>query len=382
MDDLSKEALERYSRHIVLPEIGTRGQQKLQKAAVLLVGAGGLGSAQAVYLAAAGVGRIGLIDDDRVALSNLQRQVIYKNADIGRKKVEAAQQYLGALNPEIKIDIFDERLESSNALELFRPFDVILDGSDNFATRYLINDVCVLLGKPNVYGSVYRFEGQVSVFGVPGGPCYRCLYPYPPAPGEIMDCAAGGVFGALPGIIGSLQAIETIKLITGVGKNLTGRLLQIDTLGPRFEEIGFYRNTGCAVCGDHPVIRSPINYDEFCRTDEDLLSQEIADRNGISPEALQALLLSKNQARLIDVREPAELDICRIEPAENIPAGRIEKLFQDAEPERELIVFCRSGIRSARIVQQFRERGFTNVRHLKGGILAWIDRIDPEQPGY
>jgi adenylyltransferase/sulfurtransferase len=382
MDNLSKDTLERYSRHIVLPEIGIRGQQKLQDAAVLLVGAGGLGSAQAVYLAAAGVGRIGLIDDDRVALSNLQRQVIYKNTDVGRKKVEAARQYLGELNPEIKIDVFDERLESSNALDLCKPYDVILDGSDNFATRYLINDVCVLLRKPNVYGSVYRFEGQVSVFGAPGGPCYRCLYPYPPAPGEIMDCAAGGVFGALPGIIGSLQAIETIKLITGVGRNLIGRLLQIDTLGPRFEEIGIDRNAGCAVCGDHPVIRSPINYDQFCRTDEDLLLREIADRDGISPEVLQKLLISNKQIRLIDVREPAELDICRIEPAENIPAARIEKLFQEAEPERELIVFCRSGIRSARIVKQLREQGFSNVRHLTGGILGWIEQVDPGQPGY
>jgi len=382
MKDLSKDAIERYSRHIVMPEIGLEGQEKLNRAAVLVVGVGGLGSAQAIYLAAAGVGRIGLIDDDQVALSNLQRQVIYRNKDVGRKKIEAAREHMKELNPYVEIDSYDTLLVSDNAMDICAPYDIILDGSDNFGTRYLINDVSILQNKPNVYGSIHRFEGQISVFGIPGEPCYRCLYPYPPAPGEIESCAVGGVFGALPGIVGSLQVIETIKLITGQGMNLSGRLLLIDTLKMKYDEIKIDRNEQCPVCGDNPVITAPINYDEFCGLDEDTKFIEEADRHGISPESLNQALRDGENIKLIDIREQTETRICRIDKAENFPAGRYEELFTYIKDDDQVVLYCRSGIRSARLVNQLKTRGNKNTRHLIGGILAWIECIDPEQPKY
>ncbi len=382
MKRLSREEIERYSRQIVLPEIGLEGQKRLKNASVLLVGVGGLGSSQALYLAAAGVGRIGLIDEDRVTLSDLQRQVIYDHDDIGRNKVSSAGKRLKKLNPTIEIVTYDTFLNSGNALELCARYDIVLDGSDNFATRYLINDVCVLQGKPNIYGSVYRFHGQLSVFGYDGGPCYRCLYPYPPVPGQIESCAVGGVFGVLPGLIGCLQAVEAIKLITGQNTALSGRLLLFDALDMEFEEVKIERDTNCPVCGENPVIRQPVDYEEFCGIIQD--EQIIADAEsyGISAESLQKKLGSEKKIKLIDIREPAETLICQIDGSINVPYSRIESLWSYIKPDDHVVLFCRAGIRSARALRILIDRGYERVNHLQGGILAWIDAIDPDQPKY
>jgi molybdopterin/thiamine biosynthesis adenylyltransferase/rhodanese-related sulfurtransferase len=382
VNTFSKEETERYSRHLVLQEIGPEGQKKLKQSSVLLVGAGGLGSAQAVYLAAAGVGRIGLIDNDVVALSNLQRQVIYRTDDVGRSKVETTRMHLHNLNPFVEIQVYDDLLQSSNALEICGRYDLIIDGSDNFATRYLTNDTAVILSKPNVYASIYRFEAQISVFGTNGGPCYRCLFPYPPAPGAIESCAVGGVLGVLPGIAGSIQALEAIKLITGIGESLSGRLLLIDGLKMHMEEIKISRNEKCPVCGNDPVITSPIDYDEFCGLDEDLKLRTSVEPYSVRPGALKKILDAGEKVKLIDIREPGETRICNIKGSVNIPSGRIGEIENTVGTGDPVILYCRSGIRSARILSYLRRKGFENIKHLAGGILNWIEEVDPTQPRY
>ncbi len=379
--ELTPEDIKRYSRHLILPEVGVEGQQKLKAAKVLLIGAGGLGSPAGLYLAAAGVGRIGIVDFDAVDFSNLQRQILHGTADVGRSKLQSAKDRLLAINPDLEVDTYETALSSTNALDLFRDYDVILDGTDNFPTRYLVNDACVLLGKPNAYGSIFRFEGQASVFAVPGGPCYRCLYPEPPPPGLVPSCAEGGVLGVLPGVIGTIQATETIKLILGTGQPLVGRLLLYDAFNMRFRELKLRRDPQCPVCGDHPTVKALIDYDQFC---------------GIAPAAstpvpettvaeLKARIDRGDNVFILDVRETNEFQICRIPGSTLIPLGelprRLNELPQGPDAP-DIVVHCKMGGRSAKAVRQLTEKGFARVQNLKGGILEWIDRVDPTQSKY
>ena len=386
--ELSNAEVERYSRHLILPEVGIDGQRRLKAGRVLCVGAGGLGSPAALYLAAAGVGTIGIIDFDAVDASNLQRQILHGTPDVGRSKLQSARDRLSALNPEVRIETHEAALTSKNALALFRDFDVILDGTDNFATRYLVNDACVLLGKPNAYGSIFRFEGQASVFATKNGPCYRCLYPEPPPPGLVPSCAEGGVLGVLPGVIGTIQATESIKLLLGGGSTLIGRLLLYDAWNMRFRELKLRRDPACPVCGDHPTVRELIDYDQFCGITQ---PAAVAAASGalpadleVSVEQLKDIQTSGRPLYLLDVREPHEFQICRIPGSTLIPLGqlpaRVTELPTGAGAP-EIIVHCRSGVRSAKAVRQLQERGIAS-RNLKGGILAWIDRIDPTLPKY
>jgi len=378
---LTPEDFQRYSRHLILPEVGVEGQQKLKAAKVLLIGAGGLGSPAGLYLAAAGVGRIGIVDFDAVDFSNLQRQILHGTADVGRSKLQSAKDRLLAINPDLDVDTYETALTSKNALDLFKDYDVIVDGTDNFPTRYLVNDACVLLGKPNAYGSIFRFEGQASVFAFPGGPCYRCLYPEPPPPGLVPSCAEGGVLGVLPGVIGTIQATEAIKLILGVGQPLVGRLLLYDAFTMRFRELKLRRDPACPVCGDHPTVTALIDYDQFC---------------GIAPAAsapvpettvqdLKSRVDRGDRLFILDVREPNEFQICRIPGSTLIPLGelprRLAELPQGADAP-DIVVHCKMGGRSAKAVRQLTEKGFTRVQNLKGGILEWIDKIDPTQTKY
>ena len=386
--ELSNAEVERYSRHLILPEVGIDGQRRLKAGRVLCVGAGGLGSPAALYLAAAGVGTIGIIDFDAVDASNLQRQILHGTPDVGRSKLQSARDRLSALNPEVRIETHEAALTSKNALALFRDYDVILDGTDNFATRYLVNDACVLLGKPNAYGSIFRFEGQASVFATKNGPCYRCLYPEPPPPGLVPSCAEGGVLGVLPGVIGTIQATESIKLLLGGGSTLIGRLLLYDAWNMRFRELKLRRDPACPVCGDHPTVRELIDYDQFCGITQ---PAAVAAASGalpadleVSVEQLKDIQTSGRPLYLLDVREPHEFQICRIPGSTLIPLGqlpaRVTELPTGAGAP-EIIVHCRSGVRSAKAVRQLQERGIAS-RNLKGGILAWIDRIDPTLPKY
>lgn len=385
--ELSKAEVERYSRHLILPEVGPEGQRRLKAGRVLCVGAGGLGSPAALYMAAAGVGTIGIIDFDAVDASNLQRQILHGTPDVGRSKLQSARERLTALNPEVRIETHETMLTSANALALFREYDVILDGTDNFATRYLVNDACVLLGKPNAYGSIFRFEGQASVFATKGGPCYRCLYPEPPPPGLVPSCAEGGVLGVLPGVIGTIQATESIKLILGGGSTLAGRLLLYDAWNMRFRELKLRRDPACPVCGDRPTIRELIDYDQFCGVTP---PAAVSAATALTPELettveeLKALRESGRPIFVLDVREPQEFQICRIPDSTLIPLGQLPTRLSELPAEgdgREIIVHCKSGARSARAVRLLRERGIA-ARNLKGGILAWIDRVDPTQPKY
>lgn len=376
---LSKSEIERYSRHLVLPEVGIAGQQKLKNASVLLVGIGGLGSPAALYLAAAGVGRIGIVDSDVVDLSNLQRQIIHGMSDVGHSKLISAKNSIAAINPQIRVDSYDALLTSENAREICAPYDIILDGTDNFATRYLVNDICVLTGKVNVYGSIYRFDGQVSVFDAKNGPCYRCLYPQPPAPGDVPNCVQGGVLGVLPGIVGSLQANETIKLILETGKNLTGRLLLFDALNMQFDEMRIAKDPHCPICGDHPVITDLIDYDEFCGVEDETLLEEVEK---ISPKEAARVLSETDVPLLLDVRDAAERTIASIPGSIHIPLAELENRLSELNPDSQLIIFCRSGIRSARALRMLQQRGFSDVKNLNGGILAWADEIDPSLPKY
>ena len=378
---LTPEDFQRYSRHLILPEVGVEGQQKLKAAKVLLIGAGGLGSPAGLYLAAAGVGRIGIVDFDAVDLSNLQRQILHGTSDVGRSKLASARDRLRAINPDLEVDTYETALTSKNALDLFKDYDVILDGTDNFPTRYLVNDACVLLGKPNAYGSIFRFEGQASVFAVPGGPCYRCLYPEPPPPGLVPSCAEGGVLGVLPGVIGTIQATETVKLILGAGQPLVGRLLLYDAFTMRFRELKLRRDPECPVCGDRPTVRALIDYDQFCG----IAPAPAAPLPETTVQELKSRIDRGDAPFILDVREPNEFQICRIPGSTLIPLGelprRLSELPQGAGAP-DIVVHCKMGGRSAKAVRTLTEKGFTRVQNLKGGILEWIDRIDPTQSKY
>jgi molybdopterin/thiamine biosynthesis adenylyltransferase/rhodanese-related sulfurtransferase len=377
---LSNDEILRYSRHLIMPEVGMEGQQKLKAAKVLCIGAGGLGSPLALYLGAAGVGTLGIVDFDVVDYTNLQRQIIHTTDDVGRKKLDSAADKLKAINPFLNLRMFETKLTSVNALELFREFDIIADGTDNFPTRYLVNDACVLTGKPNVYGSIFRFEGQASVFATEEGPCYRCLYPEPPPPGLVPSCAEGGVLGILPGLIGVIQATETIKLILGVGDSLAGRLLLVDALGMKFRELKLRKNPDCPACGKHRTITKLIDYEEFCgiRGQEQPAGNDVP---AISVEELKKKLDAKADIFVLDVREPHEYQICNLK-GYLIPVGDLPKRVNELDSSREIIAHCRSGVRSAKAVNFLRRSGFKKVYNLTGGILAWADRIDSTMPKY
>ncbi|MGA2844145.1 MAG: molybdopterin-synthase adenylyltransferase MoeB [Candidatus Acidiferrales bacterium] len=379
---LSKEEITRYSRHLIMPEVGMDGQLKLKQAKVLCIGTGGLGAPLGLYLAAAGVGRIGLVDFDKVDLTNLQRQILFDTNDIGRPKIEAATNRLRNLNPDIQIDNFETRLTSENALDILKDYDIVVDGTDNFPTRYLVNDACVILGKPNVYGSIFRFEGQITIFGYPGGPCYRCLYPEPPPPGLVPSCAEGGVLGVLPGIVGAIQAAETLKLIIGKGEPLVGRLLLFDALAMRFRELKLRKNPECPVCGGHPTITKLIDYEEFCGIrGEESASPAQAVAPEIAPRELKARLDRGDDLFILDVREPHEFQICNL-GGHLIPLGELSRRVNELDSSREIVAHCRSGKRSAEAVEFLRSAGFRKVLNLKGGILAWSDEVDASVPKY
>jgi len=377
---LSNDEILRYSRHLIMPEVGMEGQQKLKAAKVLCIGAGGLGSPLALYLTAAGVGTLGIVDFDVVDYTNLQRQIIHSTADVGRKKLDSAAEKLKAINPYINLRTFDTRLTSANALELFREFDIIADGTDNFPTRYLVNDACVLTGKPNVYGSIFRFEGQASVFATEGGPCYRCLYPEPPPPGLVPSCAEGGVLGILPGLVGVIQATETIKLILGQGDPLIGRLLLVDALGMKFRELKLRKSPDCPACGKNPTVKELIDYNEFCgiRGEEAPVATDVP---ALTVEELKQKLDSKKDLFILDVREPHEYQICNLN-GYLIPLGDLPKRVHELDSSRDIVAHCRSGVRSGKAVTFLRQAGFKKVHNLTGGILAWADKIDPKMPKY
>jgi adenylyltransferase/sulfurtransferase len=382
---LTNEEIKRYSRHLIMPEVGVEGQRKLKAGSVLCIGAGGLGSPAAMYLAAAGVGRIGLVDFDVVDFSNLQRQIIHGTPDVGRSKLESARDRLHAINPHVDLETHEAALSSENALKLFEPYDVILDGTDNFPTRYLTNDACVLLRKPNAYGSIFRFEGQASVFATTDGPCYRCLYPEPPPPGLVPSCAEGGVLGVLPGIIGVIQATEAIKLLTGIGEPLIGRFLIYDALRMRFRELKLKKDPDCPVCGTHPTVTRLIDYEQFCGIGPQATEQTAVNAQSnteITSVELKQRLDRGDKLTLVDVREPNEYQICRIPGTTLIPLGEVERRLSELNRDDEIVVHCKMGGRSAKAADILRSKGFTRVLNLKGGILDWIDKVDPSQPKY
>ena len=378
---LSNEEVARYSRHLIMPEVGLDGQLKLKAASVLCVGAGGLGSPVALYLAAAGVGRIGIVDFDVVDYSNLQRQVIHGTPDVGRPKLDSARDRINAINPEVTVIPHNVALSSGNALELFRDYDIIVDGTDNFPTRYLVNDACVISGKPNVYGSIFRFEGQASVFAAKNGPCYRCLYPEPPPPGLVPSCAEGGVLGILPGVVGTIQATEAVKLIIGVGEPLINRFLIYDALRMRFRELKLRKEVDCPVCGEHPTVQELIDYEQFCGV-TNVVEDEGSDQQDATVEDLKKLIDAKENIFVLDVREPQEYQICNIPGSTLIPLGDLPKRLSELEGQGEMIVHCKSGVRSGKAVKLLHEAGFKRAKNLRGGILAWIKQIDPSLPSY
>ena len=380
----SKEEIERYSRHLILPEIGMEGQSALKQGSVLCVGAGGLGAPLSMYLTAAGVGRLGMVDFDVVDHSNLQRQITFSVNDVGRPKLEAAKERLSGINPNISIETHEVRINAQNALDLISDYDIIADGSDNFATRYLVNDACVLSGKPNVYASIFRFEGQVSVFDAKQGPCYRCLYPEPPPPGLVPSCAESGVLGVLPGIIGSLQALEVIKILLGKGESMVGRLLVFDALNMIFREFRQRKDPDCVICSDKATLNELIDHEEFCGVPVQT-TQGRTDRDGvptINVEELKQELDAKNDIFILDVREHHEWDIVHFEGATLIPLGQLSQEVHRLDLERNIVVHCKSGARSARAAKLLQGEGFEKVRNLEGGILAWSSRIDPTFPKY
>jgi len=378
--DLSREELLRYSRHLILPDVALAGQKKLKAARILLIGAGGLGSPAALYLAAAGVGTLGIVDFDVVDLSNLQRQVLHGTSEVGRPKLESARDRIADINPHVCVETHDTRLSSENALEILREYDVVVDGTDNFATRYLTNDACVLLGKPNVYGSIFRFEGQASVFGLPDGPCYRCLFPDPPPPGLVPSCAEGGVLGVLPGIVGTIQATEALKLVLGVGESLSGRLLLIDALTMRFRTVRVQRDPTCPACGTREITQL-IDYDEYCGVPAAHTAGSANDVPELTPRQLASRLAAHENLDLIDVREPHEWDIGRIPGARLIPLGDLPAAMSSLDNRRDIVVYCRSGIRSADATRRLRAAGF-QATNLAGGILRWSDDVDPSVAKY
>jgi len=387
--ELSHEEVKRYSRHLIMPEVGMDGQKKLKAASVLLIGAGGLGSPLAMYLAAAGIGRIGLVDYDVVDYTNLQRQIIHGTKDVGRPKLDSAKERILDINPHVHVDTYEVPLTSANALEIFEPYDIIIDGTDNFPTRYLTNDACVLLGKPNVYGSIFRFEGQASVFYAEEGPCYRCLFPEPPPPGLVPSCAEGGVLGILPGTIGAIQATEAVKLILGAGESLVGRLLLYDALNMSFEQVRLRKNPNCPVCGENPTVTQLIDYEQFCGmpAHDRSLYQTSANGDavpGITPQELKARLAAGEDLFILDVREPHEWDISNLAHlgAVLIPKGDVVNRMGELDTAREVIVHCRTGVRSADVIRQLQQHGFKKMHNLEGGINRWAEEVEPSLPRY
>jgi molybdopterin/thiamine biosynthesis adenylyltransferase/rhodanese-related sulfurtransferase len=374
---ISPREYRRYGRHLIIPEVGMEGQRKLKAAKVLVIGTGGLGAPSSLYLAAAGVGTLGLVDFDTVDETNLHRQILFNEGDIGKSKVLAAKRRLLEANPNTSIKVYEERLTSQNALDLFRDYDVVVDGTDNFPTRYLTNDACVILGKPNVYASIFRFEGQATVFDARKGPCYRCLYPKPPPPGLVPSCAEGGVLGVLPGLVGLIQATETIKLIIGKGEPLIGRLLVFDALGMSFEELRIRKNPKCPVCSPNPEITQLIDYEQFCG-----IQQHADSVASVRPKELVAELGHGKKVVLVDVREPHEYDIARIEGSKLIPLGDLPERVNELDTADELVMYCHTGQRSARATQFLRGLGFRKVRNLEGGIDLWSLDVDPSVPRY
>ncbi|MFQ6010669.1 MAG: molybdopterin-synthase adenylyltransferase MoeB [Nitrososphaerales archaeon] len=370
----------RYSRHLIMPEVGMEGQKKLKSSSVLLIGSGGLGSPLGIYLSAAGIGRLGLVDFDVVDFSNLHRQIIYTEKDVGRKKLEVAQERLLEVNPNVRIETHPERLTSDNALELFANYDVIVDGTDNFPTRYLVNDACVLSGKPNVYGSIFRFEGQLSVFDTARGPCYRCLYPEPPDPGLVPSCAEGGVLGVLPGVIGCMQAVEVIKLLLGKGEPLIGRLVVFDALKMQQRQFKLRKDPNCPVCGKSPTVKKLIDYEAFCGVGT--ASQEGSSSPDTSVEELKSRLDKKEDLVILDVREPVEYEICNLPNSTLIPLGQLPDRVNELNTSDEIVALCHMGTRSAQAVQFLSGLGFKKIRNLRGGINAWATNIDTEMPKY
>ena len=379
---LTNEEVLRYSRHLIMPEVGMEGQLKLKQAKVLLIGAGGLGSPLSLYLAAAGVGKIGMVDFDVVDFTNLQRQIVHSTADVGRPKLDSAGDRLRGINPTIEIVPHETTLSSANALELFREYDIIADGTDNFPTRYLVNDACVLLGKPNVYGSIFRFEGQASVFATQDGPCYRCLYPEPPPPGLVPSCAEGGVLGILPGLVGVIQATEVVKLILGGGNSLIGRLLLVDALDMKFRELKLRKNPECPICGPNRSIHALIDYNQFCGIQPEPPPPPGLREFEISVRELKQRMDRGDRFVLIDVREPHEAEICTIPGSRLIPKGTVPTRVHELNSADDFVIHCKSGKRSAEIVDFLRQAGFRKVKNLRGGILAWSDEIDPSVPKY
>ena len=386
LPQLSQDEIKRYSRHLIMPEVGMDGQRKLKAGSVLCIGAGGLGSPAAMYLAAAGVGRIGIVDFDVVDSSNLQRQILHGTSDVGRTKLASAKDTIHELNPNVQVDTYETSLSSENALELFAPYDVILDGTDNFPTRYLVNDACVIAGKPNAYGSIFRFEGQASVFGTKEGPCYRCLYPEPPPPGLVPSCAEGGVLGVLPGMIGIIQATEAIKIILGVGEPLIGRFLIYDALKMRFRELKLRKDPECPVCGTHPTVTKLIDYEQFCGLRPEPHAAQatgaIVSDTEITPVELKKRMDAGDKLFVLDVREPNEYQINRIPGSTLIPLGELPRRYQELPTDVEIVAHCKMGGRSAKAQDFLKSVGITNVKNLKGGILEWVDKVDPSQPKY
>lgn len=381
---LTKDQIARYSRHLIMPEVGMQGQEKLCNARVLCIGAGGLGSPLALYLAAAGVGHLGIVDFDVVDFSNLQRQIIHSEANLDKPKAESAKERINSLNSDVKVEIYKERLTSENALQLFEQYDIIVDGTDNFATRYLVNDACVLLKKPNVYGSIFRFEGQSTVFDAQRGPCYRCLYPEPPPPGLVPSCAEGGVLGILPGLVGCIQATETIKLILGNGSPLIGRLLTIYALDMKFRELKLRKDPNCPICSDHPTITGLIDYEEFCNMGRGETSNEteMSTDIEITAQELKKLLDEKKKVTIIDVREQHEYDICHLDNSVLIPLSELPQHVNELDSADEIITHCHHGMRSLNAANFLKQAGFKKVRSLRGGIDAWATEIDPNMATY
>ena len=382
---LSNDEILRYSRHLIMPEVGMEGQLKLKEAKVLMIGTGGLGAPLGLYLAAAGIGKIGIVDFDIVDMTNLQRQVIHGTADIGRPKLDSAADRMSDINPYVEIEKYNTRLSSDNALAIIKDYDVVVDGTDNFPTRYLVNDACVLLGKPNAYGSIFRFEGQATVFGYQDGPCYRCLYPEPPPPGLVPSCAEGGVLGILPALVGSIQATETVKIILGKGETLSGRLVLYDALNMKFRELKLRKNPDCPLCGDHRTIHELIDYEQFCGIPQQAAEPEPEtglNEWEIDPRGLKARLDRKEPVFILDVREPHEYQICSLPNSVLIPLGDLPKRVGELNSADDIVVHCRSGVRSAKAVNFLKTAGFTKLKNLKGGILAWSDDVDPTVPKY
>jgi adenylyltransferase/sulfurtransferase len=379
--ELDRDEILRYSRHLIMPEVGMDGQKKLKAARVLTIGAGGLGSPLALYLAAAGVGRLGIVDFDVVDFTNLQRQIIHSTENVGRAKLESARERIAQINPYVQVQGYETALTSENALEILEPYDIVVDGTDNFPTRYLVNDACVLLGKPNVYGSIFRFEGQASVFYAKEGPCYRCLYPEPPPPGLVPSCAEGGVLGVLPGVIGVIQAIETVKLIIGKGDSLIGRLMLFDALRMQFRELKLRKNPDCPVCGPNPTIHGLIDYQEFCGVGHQQEVQ-VGSEYEITPLELKAKMDRGDEFVLVDVREPEEYAIAQIPGSRLVPLSTVPERINELSSADDIVVHCRSGVRSAKAVDFMKQAGFRRVKNLVGGILRWSDDVDPSVPKY